>query len=135
MIVNCNFCGGQHTRGKCPAYNKRCNNYLKLNHFAKCFNMKKTRKVREINAETSDEDEFFVGSVEAESDDLIEADKFEEKRQENSREYAIGEISTISDWSISLSVNGNDVIFKLDTGAQVNILPKSKFVKLVKNQR
>ena len=85
--------------------------------------MKKTRKVGEINAEPSDEDEFFVGSVEAESDDSIKADKFEEKRQENSQEFPIGEISTISDWSISLSVNGNDVIFKLDTGAQVKILP------------
>ena len=54
--------------------------------------MKKTRKVKEINTETSDEDAFCVGSVEAESDDLIKADKFGDKRQENSREYAIGEI-------------------------------------------
>ena len=69
MIVNCKICGGQHTRGKCPAYNKRCNNCLKFNHFTKCCTMKKKRKVREINAETSDEDEFFVGSVEVESDD------------------------------------------------------------------
>ena len=97
--------------------------------------MKKTRKVREINAETLDKDEYFVGSVEAESDDLIKADKVGEKRQENVQEYAIGEISTISDWSISLSVNENDVIFKLDTGAQVKILPKSEFSKLVQKPK
>ena len=63
MIVNCKFCGGQHARGNCPAYNKKCNNCSKLNHFAICCNKKKTRKVREVNAETSDEDEFFVGAI------------------------------------------------------------------------
>ena len=68
MIVNCKFCGGQHARGNCPAYNKQCDNCSKLNHFAKCCNKKKTRKVREVSAETSDEDEFFVGAVGAESD-------------------------------------------------------------------
>ena len=60
LIVNCTFCGGQHTRGKCPAYNKRCNNCLQLNHFAKCCNIKNTRKVREIYAEASDKDELII---------------------------------------------------------------------------
>ena len=135
MIVNCKFCGGQHARGNCPAYNKQCNNCSKLNHFAKCCNKKKTRKVREVNAETSDEDEFFVGAVGAESDASLETDKLAEQKQENLEEYVVGGISNTSEWSISLSTNGSDVLYKLDTGAQVNILPKSEYMKLAQKPK
>ena len=38
--------------------------------------MKKSKKVREIKAETQDEDEFFVDSVEAKSEGLLKVDKF-----------------------------------------------------------
>ena len=130
MIVNCKFCGGQHASGNCPAYNKQCNNCSKLNHFAKCCNKKKTRKVGEVNAETSDEDEFFVGAVGAESDASLGSNKTAELKQESSKDYVVGGVATTSDWSISLSTNGSDVLYKLDTGAQVNILPKSEYVNL-----
>ena len=36
---------------------------------------------------------------------------------------------------MSLSVNGNEIISTLDTGAQVNSLPKSEFVKLVQKPK
>ena len=77
--------------------------------------------MREVNAETSDEDEFFVGAVGAESDASFET----EQKQENAEDYVVGGISNTTEWSISLSTNGSDVLYKLDTGAQVNILPKS----------
>jgi len=109
MIVNCKFFGGQHARGNCPACNKKCNNCSKLNHFAKCCNKKKTRKVREVNSETSDKDEFFVGAIGAESDASFETDKLAEQKQENSEDYVVG-ISNASEWSISLSTNGSDVL-------------------------
>ena len=56
MAVSCKSRGGQHARGKCPAYNKKCYNWSKPNHFAQCCNMEKTRKAREVNVEKSDED-------------------------------------------------------------------------------
>lgn len=32
---SCRFCGGQHSRGKCPAYGKFCVKCGRINHFAK----------------------------------------------------------------------------------------------------
>jgi hypothetical protein len=34
-ITSCRFCGGQHSRGKCPAYGKSCVKCGRINHFAK----------------------------------------------------------------------------------------------------
>ena len=65
--------------------------------------------MREVNAETSDENEFFVGAVGADSDASLETDKLAEQKQENLEEYVVGGISNISEWSISLSTNGSDV--------------------------
>ena len=42
-------------------------------------------------------------------------------------------IDHITDWSVSLSTNGSDVLYKLDTGAPVNILQKSEYVRLAKS--
>jgi hypothetical protein len=35
VIKSCRFCGGQHPRGKCPAYGKSCAKCGALNHFSK----------------------------------------------------------------------------------------------------
>jgi len=94
-----------------------------MKHFATCCNEKKTRKATEVNAETSNEDEFFVGAIGAEANASFETDKLAGQKQENSEDYVVG-ISNTSEWSISLSTNGSDVLYKLDTGAQVNILPQ-----------
>ena len=40
-----------------------------------------------------------------------------------------------SDWAIDLDANGTQLKFKLDTGAQCNILPKSIYLKLRKKPK
>ena len=35
FIKSCRYCGGQHRRGKCPAYGETCSNCQKENHLAK----------------------------------------------------------------------------------------------------
>ena len=69
IIAKCKFCAGQHKRGQCPAYNKRCNNCQKLNHFAKCCTRPKLRTIKHVDADSSSEDEseseFFIGSIQA----------------------------------------------------------------------
>ena len=59
--------------------------------------------MREVNAETSDEDEFFVGAVGAEFDASLGTDKIAILKQESSEDYVVGGVATTSDWSISLS--------------------------------
>ena len=67
IIAKCKFCPGQHKRGQCPAYNKRCNNCQKLIHFAKCCTRPKLRTIKHVDADSSSEDEseldFFMGSI------------------------------------------------------------------------
>lgn len=53
---DCYFCGYKHEKGKCPAYNKKCTNCGKLNHFAKvCRGMKKDVKEEVNQAEVVEE--------------------------------------------------------------------------------
>ena len=67
IIAKCKFCAGQHKRGQCPAYNKRCNNCQKLNHFAKCCIRPKLRTIKHVDADSSSEDEseteFFIRTI------------------------------------------------------------------------
>ncbi|XP_044766386.1 uncharacterized protein LOC123322475 [Coccinella septempunctata] len=56
----CQRCGLQHQRGKCPAYKAKCNKCHKLNHFSK---MCKSKNISLLENNTP-EDEFFLGSLE-----------------------------------------------------------------------
>ena len=49
-VNNCYFCGRTHYRGKCPAYGKKCNYCMRLNHFeAVCQQkLKSDRPIRQI---------------------------------------------------------------------------------------
>ncbi|CAC5382216.1 unnamed protein product [Mytilus coruscus] len=107
---SCGKCGIQHEKRNCPAYGKKCRKCNKLNHFQKCCRSK--RKVHgleecESNSD-SNQDEFFVGSV-------------TEKRK---TEIVGDECFT------TYKVQGRNIKFKVDTGAQVNILPSAIFDKV-----
>ena len=92
----CNYCGYRHRRGRCPAYGKNCNRCKKLHHFASMC------KVKEVNLiDTTDEEQdqhFFIGTVN--SDEAMQ-----------------------DDWCVNLKVNEHTTSFKIDTGAQCNVVP------------
>lgn len=109
----CRRCGDMtnHQKTNCPAMGKTCTKCKKPNHFAKmCLSVVSSpfphgrrgkHKVHQIDELDSDyEDEFFVGT--------IDTDK-------NSSE---------NDWKVQLSVNDVSVDFKIDTGAQCNVISK-----------
>lgn len=100
----CMRCGREHVKGKCPAYGKLCNKCSGKNHFAKMCRTKTVHTVQET-AKNQEELEFFVGTVRT----LAQEDK---------------------EWISSLKINGSNIDFKLDTGAQVNILPLNEYDKL-----
>jgi len=117
LIKNCWNCGKSHELNKCPAYGKTCSNCQKSNHFAQCCRSKKNdvepghkknphakpkwkkrSKVHAVNQETLDDD----------SDDLF-----------------IGEITIATkneDWSLKILVKDKPLKFKVDTGAQSDVL-------------
>ena len=149
IIAKCKFCAGQHKRGQCPAYNKRCNNCQKLNHFAKCCTRPKLRTIKHVDADSSSEDEseseFFIGSIQATEEPPEIAEIKEPSETEVARDsacqdedveiFAIENYTPGTDWSMNLETNGSDVTYKLDTGAQANVMPKSEYLKLIRKPK
>ena len=130
FFKNCKFCAGSHECGKCPAYGKRCKSCQKLNHFSRC--CRNTERVKHVECESADDsdEDFFAGTITAEGAASLgnSSDDGEGKNV-----YAIGvdkEKKASVDWSIYLYSNGTDVEYKIDTGAQVNILLKKIVNKL-----
>ncbi|KAK2704438.1 hypothetical protein QYM36_016737 [Artemia franciscana] len=104
----CYFCGGPYSRShKCPAKGKQCSKCRKMNHFAK---MCKSKVVHELETRSKVEDgrEFMIESIST-----------EEKVE---KPYAL----------IKLTENDSELAFKIDTGAEANILPLKDFNKLAR---
>ena len=105
--ASCGRCGGSHGKKKedCPAHGKQCYSCDGWHHF-KDYCRSKTKKqgvndVRESDAEIRSVQSFFLGSV---GDDDGEAP-----------------------WEIDLPVNGIQIPFKIDTGADVSVIPNSVY--------
>ena len=97
---SCNNCGYRHDRGNCPASGKRCRKCDREGHFAKMCRAKKepTRNIQQVD----------------------------EERQGESEEVYLDEAVTTTDkgWFSRVTMNGNPVNFKLDTGAEVTVVPE-----------
>ena len=103
VIRNCRYCSRDHLRGKCPAYGKSCNKCKKLNHFAACCGQKKVDEVKDESTNSSRQlDTLFVGEIGCGGPP---ARCWEEK--------------------IKVGPDRVCVKFKLDTGAEVNVIPKT----------
>ena len=102
----CKCCGQTHEKFKCPAYRAICAKCNKKGHFAdQCYSKKfkgkrNSKNLHEIDQdEESSEDEFFLGSIGIDCD-----------------------VQVISNEPWLETING--IVYKLDTGSQVNTLPR-----------
>lgn len=104
-INNCTRCGFSHNVNKCPAFGKQCNKCKRLNHFSnKC--VSKVNVLHE-NHDNNDDytEELVIGTIENGSND---------KR-----------------WFQNCILNDKvEVTFRLDTGADCNVIPLSIVNKL-----
>ncbi|GFS39364.1 transposon Tf2-12 polyprotein, partial [Nephila pilipes] len=114
--VNCKQCGKIHEKKKCPAYGTKCRNCDGRNHWAK---MCRTQRNKQKNVAAR-----RVNAI--------------EENCENSESIYIGELKSVNEldmketncvWYEKIYVNKNPVMFKLDTGSQVNVIPKSELLK------
>jgi hypothetical protein len=121
----------------------------KFNHFARCC-PGKNKSVKNVNCDSSDSDDapddtFFVGSVkvdttETQTNPVISGEERNSTTKKNeSNEFTIftvGSESEIeSEWTVGMDTNGSNVRYKLDTGAQVNVLPKSQYNRLIRKPK
>lgn len=98
---DCRKCGKRHKKANCPAFGKKCNGCGKFNHFSIGCQIKNLKKVSEIQHNSPNNDyDFYV--------DLVKCNK-----------------STY--WKQSLEIGNKIVEFKLDTGADCNVLPVQVF--------
>ncbi len=97
---------GEHIHQKCPARGAECMKCGKRNHFARVCRSGKpntTRaEVKELDYESSSEDDIFLYTI-------------------NGPDH--------KDW---ISINSHDVKFKIDTGAQCNVMSTATYKFVLK---
>lgn len=120
----CTRCGLTHgTNQQCPAFGVECRKCGKANHFARMCrsNHPKTKqRIQSIeeNQETDEEDEPPA--------EIYMCNKI--RNCKNRRE------DQTKDWHAILIVDGNPVKFKIDTGAQCNIMSSETYKKTTSNK-
>ncbi|KAG8186068.1 hypothetical protein JTE90_005421 [Oedothorax gibbosus] len=96
---SCNRCGLRHAANRCPAYKQKCRTCKRIGHFAKVCRNKKTVEETEVRETSPKESLVFVAEM-----------KHDQHNQ---------------DWYEELTFrNGCKIKFKLDSGAQCNVLSK-----------
>uniref|UniRef100_A0A146LC45 RNA-directed DNA polymerase n=1 Tax=Lygus hesperus TaxID=30085 RepID=A0A146LC45_LYGHE len=118
--IDCRYCGYTHSYGKCPAFGKQCNQCGLMNHFATACRAKKTRNrqvdtLRKMESEEDSDLEYIL--------DAVEVMELEEDWQDT---WLHGH-----DWYlVDLLIEGQSVPFKIDSGAQCNVLSSRQVEKL-----
>ena len=100
----CRNCGILHGKGFCPAAGQQCHKCKKLNHFARMCRTSggQKKRVNTVDDYDSDTESMFIGAVN----------------------------SGAQDWMETVDFGSVKEVFKLDTGAQCNVLPKTVYDKI-----
>ena len=129
----CRFCGGQHSRGKCPAYGKSCAKCGLFNHYAKV--CEQTSQQQSHHGAPKRFDGSSKKGLQQQTPQSKNCDSLQTDSEVTSREFIISSISTSKtddSWFVTVSKDGVPVEFKVDTGAQCNVLPWSIFDSVVR---
>ena len=105
----CGKCGNHHSKGQCPAHGKKCLKCHKRNHFAAvCKSQKSVHLMHNDDSDQSDTEgpDHFIGGVNS-----------NQSSNEAFVKLLLGKEKTV-------------LQFKLDTGAQVNVIPLQKFKQM-----
>ena len=102
----CDRCGNFHTKQQaCAALGAECRKCGRRNHFAKVCRTRVTQPLYNysIQMEMPDNDDLFIG--------------------------ALRESHDVKDWSVTIPMNRQRIMFKIDTGAQCNVIPQWRYPK------
>lgn len=123
-LRKCANCGKRHSKNSCPAFGRECHNCKKKNHFAsvcrspsvemKEKKLDKNKRKPKIATVSEDEEE-------QESDDELDV--------LNLRLHTI-QLNGDQDWTEDVIVGNRVINFKLDSGAQCNVIPKKLLGKI-----
>ena len=132
IINKCNFCTGTHPRAACPAYGKTCNNCGKIGHYSNnaAWNRNPTTKNVFTPVDSEPKPDDLPDLTDNSSDDDGDNDYFLGAITEDKKdELFIGAIDSENskDWLITLDSDGLLLTYKLDTGAQANVISTKQF--------
>lgn len=125
MMFMCGQCGRWHRPRECPAFGQHCAACNKLNHFAKMCRSKRfpaKPKVPNSNAKKN------VFTVDGQNCDM--SDSQEEGENLLVDPLRIDGLAQHTAWMSKLFTSNGDIMCKLDTGAEANVLPTTAFNKL-----
>ena len=108
----CDRCGNWHTKQQvCPALGAECRKCGRRNHFAKVCHTRATQSQPlyhySIQKEAPDNDDLFIGTL--------------------------GQTHKVKDWSVTILMNHQRTTFKIDTGAQCNVIPQWLYHQVCKD--
>ena len=101
----CSYCGKQHKPRSCPAYGQICRKCKKKNHWASCC---RSKSINEATKENYDDDDFLIEQVTID-------ERRQQERNKQTEAFAV------------IRMNGKRVKAKLDTGAEINVMPLRVF--------
>lgn len=111
----CKYCSYHHRPRECPAYGKECTQCKKLNHFRSVCKSRSISTIETVNYSDDelnfDNEEFYIGLVE-------KTQRKNLNKHETHNEF-------VRTWFERVFVDGDSISFKIDTGAQMNVLPWS----------
>ena len=105
----CDRCGNWHTKQQvCPALGAECRKCGRRNHFAKVCCTRVTQPLYNYSIKNeSPDDDLFIGTL--------------------------GRTHKIKDWLVTILIHQQQTTFKIDTGAQCNVIPLWKYYQMCKD--
>lgn len=141
-VNSCYRCGRNHFYSQCPALNVVCYNCNKRGHFSRMCRSQSQREGGAVNVLTDTSNDLLLGcvtSVRQEEYHCVNTrvDELEHCAEVSNCENTISPVNSKlakieTEWFYKLKVAepNHFVNFKVDTGAQVNIIPEGIFCKL-----
>ncbi|XP_069114312.1 uncharacterized protein [Argopecten irradians] len=125
----CGRCGYNHHPDKCPAIGQTCSKCRKPDHFAaKCHSKTPTNKHSQHNRRRKGRQVHLIDEDDDDDEDYDEHPLFVQaienqtvKTKQNGDE---------KDWFVTVKINNQNKQFKMDTGAQCNVMSQKDYKRL-----
>lgn len=105
VYVQCGRCGSKpsHTLKDCPAYRSVCNKCNIRGHYSKMCQTAKLNEIEEFSTSSSSSESSYIPVIKS-----------------------LNEVNKCPAWKVNLKINGEDVSFKVDTGADESVITKKQ---------